>query len=146
MALLLNPRVWAALICAGFLSFSHFTAYKFGKGVVTNAWNAEKLAVATEVRKLEQARTSAVINATAAQTKRERGIVDQSRSASAELQRLRDALASRDSSPQSCPASTHATATDAELLVRSAEALTDLAERCDRHVNDVRTLLEAWPR
>ena len=64
MALLLNPRVWAALICAGFLVFSHFTMYRFGKGVVTNAWNAEKLAVATEVRRLEQARTSAVINAT----------------------------------------------------------------------------------
>lgn len=146
MLFLLNPRVWAAAIVAAFLLFSHYSVFRYGKGVVRNEWTAEKLVIATETRRLEQARTSAVINATAAQTQRERAIVDQSRSASAELQRLRDALASRDNGASTCPAADDRAATYAELLVRSATILERIAESCDRHVNDKRTLLEAWPR
>ena len=144
--MLLNPRVWAVLLSCAFLTFSHYSMYRYGKGVVRNEWNAEKLAVAQEVRRLEQARTSAVINATAAQARREGAIVAESRSANAELQRLRDALASRDHGASSCPAADDRAATAEKLLVRSGELLTRIAESCDRQVNDKRALLEAWPK
>lgn len=44
MTWLLNWRVWAALVAAAGLAFSHFTAYRSGKAVVRAEWVADKLA------------------------------------------------------------------------------------------------------
>lgn len=48
-------------------------------------------------------------------------------------------------------ATTHAACTNtaaalSDVLQQSAERYRDLGETCDRHVNDLRTLSEAWPK
>ena len=62
--------------------------------------------------------------------------------------RLRDDLADiRRNLPEATIAACRVRAdTVADLLGRCAGRYTDLAERADRHVNDVKTLTEAWPK
>lgn len=43
MTLLLNPRVWIALVLAVGLGISHFTAYRSGKAAVRAEWDADKV-------------------------------------------------------------------------------------------------------
>lgn len=59
MAALLNWRVWAGLIVALGLAFSHFTVYRSGKASVRAEWTAEKLAQSEAARNREKAMTIA---------------------------------------------------------------------------------------
>lgn len=45
MALLLNPRAWLALALAGFLAFTHFSAYRAGRAAVRADFDAYRLAM-----------------------------------------------------------------------------------------------------
>lgn len=54
MALLLNPRVWIAIAIVGFLSFTHFSAYRAGKANVRADFDQYKLVQAEERAKLEK--------------------------------------------------------------------------------------------
>ncbi len=55
MAALLNWRVWAGLLIAIGLAFSHFTVYRAGKASVRAEWTAEKLAQSEAARNKEKA-------------------------------------------------------------------------------------------
>lgn len=59
MTALLNWRVWAAIVLAAGLAFTHFTAYKSGRAVVRAAWDAERLEQSEALRRDEKARTIA---------------------------------------------------------------------------------------
>jgi hypothetical protein len=55
MQLLLNWRVWAAVMLAVALAASHWKAYKLGESGVTAEWNADKLAQAEQSAALKDA-------------------------------------------------------------------------------------------
>ena len=70
-------------------------------------------------------------------------------SARAELDRLRHDIttARADAVPGSaCAASDRRAAAAADILAECSAAYQSLARTADGHVNDVRTLIEAWPR
>lgn len=48
MAILLNPRVWLALVLAGFLAFTHVSAHRAGRATVRADFDAYKLAQAEQ--------------------------------------------------------------------------------------------------
>lgn len=48
MAILLNPRVWLALVLAAFLAFTHFLAYRAGRAAVRAEFDAYKTAQAEQ--------------------------------------------------------------------------------------------------
>lgn len=43
MTVLLNPRLWIAMILAAVLAFTHLFVYRAGKAVVNAAWQTEQL-------------------------------------------------------------------------------------------------------
>lgn len=57
MTAFLNWRVWAAIVMTAGLAFTHYTAYKSGKGVIRAAWDAERLEQSEALRRDEKART-----------------------------------------------------------------------------------------
>lgn len=59
MTALLNWRLWAAVVLAAGLAFSHFTVYRAGKANVRAAWDAERLEQSEALRRDEKARTIA---------------------------------------------------------------------------------------
>lgn len=59
MTALLNWRVWAGLIVALGLAFSHFTVYRSGKASVRAEWAVEKLAQSEAARQREKGMTIA---------------------------------------------------------------------------------------
>lgn len=147
MALLLSWRLWAAVALAGILAFSHFTAYRKGKHVVEVEWQASVAASNAESRRLEQRRQDRANEAAQIAASRDAAIRAESLRARNAAGELRDALnfANRAREESQAAAAKRASALG-ELLAASAEAHRELAQRCDRHVNDLRMLLEAWPK
>ena len=90
---------------------------------------------------VDQARTNAARRAIALRSDAER--------ARAELDGLRHTIATRGdpgTAAPACPAAAHRAATAEELFGQCAGALTDLAEKADRHASDASALVDAWPR
>jgi hypothetical protein len=145
MSLLLNPRVLIALALVALLSFTHFTAYRKGKAHVRSEWTLSIAQANAEARTLEQARQRRADEAgRLAAAREDRLRLDAAGSADA-VRRLRNELAaSRSSEPST--AATERAATVSELLGQCAAAHRELAEKADRHVNDLRLLQEAWPK
>ena len=146
MAFLLNPRVLICLALAGLLSSTHFAAYRHGKGVVHVEWDKSIAAANAEARRIEQRRQGAVDTAVVAQTRRKSVVLVDSGRAAAALDGLRDAIAARDVAEESATAATQRADSLGKLLLSCGAAYQELAGRADSHVNDVRTLLEAWPK
>lgn len=146
MSLLLNLRVIACLALAGILAFTHFAAYRKGKNDVRTEWNASVATANEEARRLERARQSAADAAGRAAASREAGIRADAARARSAVSGLRDELAALRGRSQSCPSEAERTAAVGELLQQCAQAHGELAERADRHVNDLKLLLEAWPK
>lgn len=146
MFALLSPRLWIALALVGVLAFTHLTAYNRGKTNVQREWQAATAAANVEARQIEQHRQTAVDKAAVAATTRNAGIRADSARAGDAVSRLRDAIAARRMAEESASAATKRADTLGELLVESASVHRELAESCDRHVSDLRLLLEAWPR
>jgi hypothetical protein len=146
MAFLLNPRVLICLALAGFLSFTHFAAYRHGKGVVHVEWDKSIAAANKEARQIEQRRQGTVDAAVVAQTRRKSVVLADSGRAAAALDGLRDAIAARDVAEESASAATERAATLGKLLVSCGAAYQELGRVADGHVNDIRTLLESWPK
>lgn len=147
MSLLLNPRVLIALALAGLLAFSHFTVYRKGKANVRMEWAAATAEANSEARKLEQQRQRRADDAQALRTAREARIVSDAATARVAVGGLRDALNTANRSrDESASAAAQRAITTGQLLIESVEAHRELAATCDRHVNDLRMLLEAWPR
>ena len=97
---------------------------------------------AADIRRLDNA-----ITAQNAATARSVALRRDRDSALTELGRLRDAVNS--AVPSTCDATstgTDRTTPANQLLLDCAEQLTDLAGKADRHANDARTLIDAWPK
>lgn len=146
MIALLNPRLLIALVLVAALAFSHFMAYRKGQTNVRNEWQVAVAQANSEARRLELARQSRADEAASLAAKREAGIRADAVRASDAVRGLRDALdaAQRRGSDSQAAAIARAAALG-ELLAASAEAHRELAQRCDRHVSDLRMLLDAWP-
>jgi Tfp pilus assembly protein PilE len=143
---LLNPRILIGIALLAGLAFTHFTAYRHGKGVVRHEWEQAKAAALEESVRLERARQSRVDEAARSSAARSvRIAADDSRVVDA-VRGLRSAVSARKLAEESAAAAAQRADTLGELLVQGAEAHRELAQRCDRHVNDVKTLLEAWPQ
>ena len=110
---------------------------------------AEAVNVATrEARATESRRFTNVQEAqNAAQKRAQTARLDADR-ARTELDRLRDQLTSaRGGVPGESPAAcTQRADAAADVLSQCATAYLDLAAIADRHANDARTLIEAWPK
>lgn len=145
MSLLLSPRLWLAIILAAILGLSHFTAYRKGKNDVRMEWTASVAAANAEAQRLERARQRNVDDAARAAAARETGLRAAAARAGDAVGRLRDALTARRLADDSSGTAVVRAAALGKLLGESASAYRELAERCDRHVNDLRLLLEAWP-
>lgn len=155
MTALLNWRVWAAIILAAALAFTHYTAYRSGKAVVRAEWNAEKLkqteqlaAANAEYRRIEQRRNSMVMEALNAAKKREILAAAAARDLRTELDGLRDDLAS---------AGANLSRASSRSLRQRIQALDTVFEQCTRAVeglagdaqgiaSDARLMLDAWPK
>ena len=100
-----------------------------------------------ELYALEQKRSAQVVAAANAARLRERKLRLDAAAAVAAADSLRSALtrnvqATRDD-PDACP---DRTATTSELFAQCSESYTALASRCDRHVSDIQTLTDSWPK
>ena len=143
---LLSPRLWLALGVAAALAFSHFTVYRAGKNHVRMEWAAATAVANQEAARLERARQSRVDDVVRLARTREDGLRADSVRAGDALGRLRDSINARRMAEESAAAATQRANRLGELLAESGEALREMASRCDRHVNDVRTLMDAWPK
>lgn len=146
MFALLNWRVLllAALVCL--LSFTHFSAYRAGKANVRAEWGASVAAANVEAfKKSERLQRNVDVAATAA-TARQVGIrIDSARAGDAVIG-LRNAIAAKRAADDSAAAANKRADAYGELFIESVSAYRELAQACDRHVSDVRLLLEAWPK
>jgi hypothetical protein len=146
MLALLNPRLWIAAALIAALSFSHFFVYRAGKANVRNEWQAATAAANLEARKIEQHRETVLgVAQKSAASRAVRNRADSARSGDA-LLGLRNAVAARRVAEESAAAAHQRADSLGELFLESVSAYRELAETCDRHVNDVRLLIEAWPK
>ena len=155
MMALLSPRVWAALVVAAALAFSHFSAYRSGKGTVRAEWDAVKvvqLAAAAkadaENRQIELIRQQTVAKAQNAQTERNKKLQTAAADARAVGAGLRDQLAAINSdlpgyTRDACRR--YAATANAVLAELGLEA-ESLARQADGHASDALTLRDAWPK
>jgi hypothetical protein len=146
MFALLDPRIWMALALVAALSFTHVFTYRAGKANVRSEWQAATAAANLESFKASERRQAAVDKAATAGAARQAGIRTDSARAGDSVIRLRHAISAQRSAEESAAAATKRADTLGELLVEGAEAYRQLAQSCDRHVSDIRLLLEAWPQ
>jgi hypothetical protein len=143
---LLNPRVWIGLVIAAALIFSHFFVYRAGANNVRLEWKSATAAANAEASKMEALRRSRVDEGLRAAAPRQVRIRTESAGVGDAVVRLRDSIAARRLAEESAAAATQRANSLGVLLVESAGAYRELAETCDRHVSDLRLLLESWPR
>ena len=109
---------------------------------------AANATAATQAARFEQQARAAE----QARSAREQTLLADAAGAKSELERLRTVVASaRSAYSLSAKSSTIAPSLDptdtfAELFIASTERYANLASACDRHVNDIQTLMAAWPR
>lgn len=145
MNLLFNWRVWVVAGLAIVLAFTHTAAYRKGESDVRTEWQVSVAAANVDARKLEHARQRRAEEAGRLAAGREADLRRAAARSVDAVRGLRDAIAAERLRNESSTAAAERAATYGELLGQSAEAYRELAATCDRHVNDVRLLLEAWP-
>jgi hypothetical protein len=144
---LLNWRLWAGAIFLALLPILYMKGRADGRKIERADYLAATRQADHEARKTEELRRSRVVEAQRTAAVREAAIRADAASAARAVGGLRDALrAAERRGAESAAAANQRAAALGELLVQGAEAHRELAERCDRHVNDVRTLLDAWPK
>ncbi len=146
MSVFLNPRFIVGLVIVGLLSFSHFFVYRAGKNYVRLEWKASVAQANVEARKMEQRRQAGVDEAVRSARSREAGIRVDAAGNAGLLGRVRDAYAARDLAQESRDAAVKRADTAEKLLLDGGRLLAEIGERCDRHVSDLKTLTEAWPK
>ncbi len=134
MMALMSPRIWLALALAGFLTFTHFSAYRAGKAAVRADFDAYKLAQVQATQKAQEeahAKEQAWQDAANATTKAKD---DQIRSINARLNTALRELRNRPERPAVVPENTGAcrSGTGAGLYRPDAEFLAGLAARADQ--------------
>jgi hypothetical protein len=143
MTILLNPRLWIALALAAVLGFTHFTAYRAGKGVVRAEWDKDKAARMAQALEAEQAARQREQQLVAERKKVEDRYVQDKRKADiaaagarAELERLRIELAAprgaAPADPAAAPRADGRAGLESELLGHCAKALVGMAQEADR--------------
>lgn len=143
MTLLLSPRLWIALALAAVLGFTHFTAYRAGKGVVRAQWEADKAQRMAQALEAEQAARKKEQELLVQRDRAEKRYADEKRKAAvaaagadAELGRLRDELAAPRRRAGEDPASAArvdgGAGLESELLGHCATALVRMAQEADR--------------
>ena len=152
------PRwVWIALVAALGATSCKLTV---DLGSVKLELEKSKVATAQLETTLAQATASAAVQSAAlsqqvakAQNesrKREALILADAAASSAALDGLRKSVGQYGlrAAAADLPTGAIALAADpfAELFIKSTERYVDLAATCDRHVNDIKTLTEAWPK
>ena len=142
----------AAIIAASLAGWAGWSVqgWRLGEQIAAlKTAQAEAVNTATrEARAQESARFKGVQDAqAAAQTRAQVARRDADRARS-ELDRMRDTLsATRGGVPgESTAACTQRADAAADVLGQCATAYLDLAAIADRHANDARTLIEAWPK
>lgn len=142
----------AAIIAASLAGWAGWSVqgWRLGEQIAAlKTAQAEAVNTATrEARAQESARFKGVQDAqAAAQTRAQVARRDADRARS-ELDRMRDTLsATRGGVPgESTAACTQRADAAADVLSQCATAYLDLAAIADRHANDARTLIEAWPK
>jgi len=100
-----------------------------------------------EISRLESKRSLEYIDAQNRARQRESKLRADVATANAAVDSLRDAINSNlqatRANPDACIKRTDALG---ELLAKCGEELTEVAGRCDRHVSDLRTLMDAWQK
>jgi chromosome segregation ATPase len=152
----LIPRwlLLAALVASGVFGGMQTIKLASARGdVLTAEKRAADLQLAVAVANTEAANKSAALSAavTKAQNeaqKRETELRAAAAAAGAESDGLRNDLSSlRDQlAGLTEQARTERSAAIADVLGQCAQRYSDLAARCDRHVSDIQTLIEAWPQ
>lgn len=143
MIYLLNPRVWIAAVVLAILSFTHFTAYRAGKGAVKREWERAVAEQREEVIKAQEQARKAEQALVVAKNEAEKRYVEQKRKAAADaagsellLRRLRDELAARDSAAAQAAAATPGidggAGLERNLFGACAQALVRMAQEADR--------------
>ena len=142
----------AAIIAASLAGWAGWSVqgWRLGEQIAAlKTAQAEAVNTATrEARAQESARFKGVQDAqAAAQTRAQVARRDADRARS-ELDRMRDTLsATRGGVPgESTAACTQRADAAADVLAQCGAAYQDLAAIADRHANDARTLIEAWPK
>ena len=147
--------------------YTHLAAALLGAAIAaTGAWQVQSWRYTGQIAAIQAAQLEAVNTATrearAQESKRFQGVQDaqaaaQTRAVAArrdadaartELDRLRNSVAAARGGVPGESAAACAVRADAggELLAQCAAAYSDLAAVADRHANDARTLIEAWPK
>jgi ribosomal protein L29 len=140
---LLNPRVWIAALVVAIFAFTHFTAYRFGKGTVKREWDrsvAEQreavIKAQEEARQIEQTLVAALHNTEKKYVEQRQKASVAAAGATAELERLRRAIAARERAATQDPAPAArvdgGTGLESDLLGHCAKALVGMAQEADR--------------
>jgi hypothetical protein len=107
----------------------------------------ERMAIQREAHKVKERQTDAVITAQNAGAARAVVLKRDADSARAAVDGLRDDLNNiQQAAGASIDACNRYTLTITKLFVASADTNRELAQICDGHASDVRTLIEAWPK
>lgn len=147
MTLLLNWRLWAALIVAAALAFSHLTIYRKGKQDVRNEWEAAVAVANEDARKLEQQRQRRADEAGKIAAGRNIALRRDAASARASVDGLRHDLdAVRDYAAKSSDAAAKSIAALTDVFQQCTRAYSGLAEEADRHASDSLNYQQAWPK
>jgi MFS superfamily sulfate permease-like transporter len=140
---LLNPRTWIAALVVAILAFTHFSAYRLGKGALKREWDRsvaeQKEAVIKaqeQARQIEQSLVAALHNTEKKYVEQRQKANLAAAGASAELERLRNAIAVRErAATQDSAPTTRAdggAGLESDLLGHCAKALVGLAQEADR--------------
>ena len=142
----------AALIAASLAGWAGWSVqgWRLGEQIAAlKTAQAEAVNTATrEARAQESKRFQGVQDAQAAAQARAQAARRDADAARTELDRLRNSVAATRGGVPGESAAACAQRADAggELLAQCAAAYSDLAAVADRHANDARTLIEAWPK
>ena len=155
LKLLLNWRLWAGLGVMAALAYAGHCLYSAGQDSIRVKWNEDRLAQAEARSKLidehraqEQAWQDQLNQERRNAVQREITLRSEARdafTASDELRLQAAALARRLATQDPGTASADAATSLGELLATCSNRYTELAEVCDRHVNDLKTLTGSWP-
>lgn len=147
MFALLNPRVIACLALAGFLAFTHFSAYRKGKQNERLVWEASVAAANEESRRLERARQSRADEAGKLASVREAAIRSASVRVASERDRLQHAISTaNERGSQSLAACRQHTATLEAVFGECRGQLEEVGRAADGHASDSLKLQQSWPQ
>lgn len=146
MSFLLNWRLWLLVALLALGPLGYVKGRMDGKRIVKLEWKAAQAQANIESRRLEQRRQDRADEARKLAVGRATVVLADDSRVGDSVIRLRNAIRAQRMAEESAAAATERANRLGELLVQGAEAHRELAGRCDRHVNDIKQLLDAWPR